>query len=85
LALDKAAEVLGSNEFRKILVVSRLGFKKKSKDQFIEEANERGIDKTIEFPTISIDQYNKFIIIMLKFHLFFLIRIFLNVKWVCKL
>ena len=52
LALEKAAEVLGSNDFRKILVVSQLGVKKESKDKFKEEAHKRGIDKVIEFPDI---------------------------------
>jgi len=52
LALEKASEVLGSKDFRRILVVSQLGAKKDSRDKFIEEAREHGIDEVIEFPTI---------------------------------
>ena len=52
LALEKAKEVLGTESFRKILVVSQLGVKKESRDKFIEEAKKRGIDEVIEFPAI---------------------------------
>jgi len=52
LALKKAAQVLGTRKFRKILVVSRLGSKESSKRAFIEKAKEKGVDEIIEFPAI---------------------------------
>lgn len=52
LALEKATEVLGSKDFRKILVVSELGVRKISRDKFREEAKKRGVNDVIEFPTI---------------------------------
>jgi len=52
LALNKAAQVLGTRKFRKILVVSRLGAKETSKRVFIDEAKKRGTDEVIEFTTI---------------------------------
>jgi len=51
-ALKRAAEVLGTEDFQKILVVSQLGAKKESRDKFLEEAHKHGVDKVIEFPTI---------------------------------
>lgn len=52
LALKKATEVLGSEDFRKILVVSQLGAKKESRDKFLEEAHKHGVNEVIEFPRI---------------------------------
>ena len=52
LALEKAAEVLGTREFRKILVVSRLGARKDSREKFVEKARKMGVDEVIEFPKI---------------------------------
>jgi len=52
LALNKAAQVLGTRKFRKILVVSRLGSRKDSREKFVEEAKKMGVDEVIEFPTI---------------------------------
>ena len=52
LALKKAAQVLGTRKFRKILVVSRLGSKESSKRAFIEKAKKKGVDEIIEFPAI---------------------------------
>jgi hypothetical protein len=52
LALKKAAQVLGTRKFRKILVVSRLGSKESSKRVFIEKAKEKGVDEIFEFPEI---------------------------------
>ena len=52
LALEKASEVLGSEDFHKILIVSQLGVKKESRNKFLEEAHKRGIDRVVEFPTI---------------------------------
>ena len=52
LALKKAAQVLGTQKFRKILVVSRLGSKESSKRAFTQKAKEKGVDEIIEFPEI---------------------------------
>jgi len=54
LALKKASEVLSSTskDFRKILVISRMGSKEKSREMFEQKARQLGIDKIIEFPTI---------------------------------
>ncbi|MEW6070109.1 MAG: hypothetical protein AB1485_05780 [Candidatus Thermoplasmatota archaeon] len=52
LALKKAAQVLGTQDFRKILVVSRLGSKESSKKTFSEKAKKMGVDEVIEFPEI---------------------------------
>lgn len=52
LALKKAAQVLGTRKFRKILVVSRLGSKESSKRAFTQKAKEKGVDEIIEFPAI---------------------------------
>ena len=52
LALDKATEILGSEDFRKVLVISQLGAKKESRDKFLEEAHKLGVDEVIGFPTI---------------------------------
>ena len=52
LALKKAAQVLGTQKFRKILVVSRLGSKESSKRAFTQKAKEKGVDEIIEFPAI---------------------------------
>lgn len=52
LALKKAATILGTTEFRKILVVSRLGSRESSKQAFLKKAKKMGIDQVMEFPTI---------------------------------
>lgn len=52
LALNKASQVLGTQKFKKILVVSQLGSKEASKSKFILEAKKMGVDEVIEFPTI---------------------------------
>lgn len=52
LALEKAAEVLGTKDFRKILVVSRLGVRKDSRKKVVEKAHNMGVTEIIEFPTI---------------------------------
>jgi hypothetical protein len=52
LALSKAAKVLGTRRFRKILVVSRLGSKESSRRMFIEQAKSIGVDEILEFPEI---------------------------------
>jgi hypothetical protein len=54
LALEKACEVLSckSKDFRKILVISRMGSKEESRKEFEQKARQQGIDEIIEFPTI---------------------------------
>lgn len=52
LALKKASEVLSSKDFRKILVISRMGSKEKSRKVFEQKAYQQGIDEIIDFPTI---------------------------------
>lgn len=52
LALKKATEVLGTDDFRKVLVVSQLGSREQSKRSFIEKAQEHSVDEVIEFPDI---------------------------------
>lgn len=52
LALKKASKVLSSRDFRKILVISRMGSKEKSRKVFEQKAHQQGIDEIIEFPTI---------------------------------
>ncbi len=52
LALDKASQVLGTQDFKKILVISQLGSRGDSKSKFIQEAKKKGVDEVIEFPTI---------------------------------
>jgi len=52
LALEKASQVLGTQKFKKILVVSQLGSKEASKSEFIQKAKEMGVDEVKEFPTI---------------------------------
>jgi hypothetical protein len=52
LALNKASQVLGTQKFKKILVVSQLGSKEASRSKFILEAKKMGVDEVIEFPTI---------------------------------
>ena len=44
--------MLGSDEFRKILVVSHLGKTKRNRDGFLERTRDLGIDEVIEFPKI---------------------------------
>jgi len=52
LALATATQLLGTQEFKKILIVSRLGSKQSSKRAFINEAKKRGVTDVIEFPDI---------------------------------
>jgi len=51
-AVEKATQVLGTRNFRKILIVSQLGAKEDSREKFLEEARKRGIDEVLEFPQI---------------------------------
>lgn len=52
LALNRAAQVLGTRKFRKILVISQLGSTISSKENFLREAKRMGVDQVIEFPSI---------------------------------
>ena len=51
-AVEKATQVLGTRNFRKILIVSQLGAREDSREKFLEEARKRGIDEVLEFPQI---------------------------------
>lgn len=52
LALNRAAQVFGTQKFRKILVISQLGSTVSSKESFLREAKKMGVDEVIEFPAI---------------------------------
>ena len=52
LALNEATKFLGTDDFQKILVVSRMGAKEKSRNEFRRLAQERGVTKVITFPEI---------------------------------
>ena len=52
LALQKATEIFGTSDLKKILVVSRLGARPESRQTFIKKAHKKGVDEILEFPEI---------------------------------
>lgn len=52
LALQRASEISGTSDFRKILVVSCLGAREESTKGFVNRAQKMSVDEIIEFPKI---------------------------------